>query len=47
MGFGMGLLQIQVFDGKSIDLEDRPYVIMRDHAFARLGTWDQDQPTQK
>ena len=38
MGFGMGLLEIQRFDGKGhITFEDRPYVIMNDHAYADLG----------
>jgi tetratricopeptide (TPR) repeat protein len=39
MGYGMGLLQIQRFDGTSLSFEDRPYVIMRDHAFVDLGTF--------
>ncbi|MDB4952469.1 MAG: hypothetical protein JWO36_38 [Myxococcales bacterium] len=39
MGFGMGLLQVQRFDGKgNISIEDRPYEIMNDHAFVELGT---------
>jgi hypothetical protein len=39
MGFGMGLLEIQRFDGKGhITFEDRPYVIMNDHAYVDLGT---------
>jgi len=38
MGFGMGLLEIQRFDGKGgLSFEDRPYVIMNDHAYADLG----------
>lgn len=38
MGFGMGLLQVQRFDGKGgLTFEDRPYVIMNDHAYADLG----------
>jgi vault protein inter-alpha-trypsin-like protein len=38
MGYGMGLLEIQKFDGKGgIAFEDRPYVIMNDHAFVDLG----------
>ncbi len=38
MGFGMGLLEIQRFDGKGgLTFEDRPYVIMNDHAYADLG----------
>src|SRR5215204_6184230 len=33
MGYGMGLLQVQRFDGKGgLTFEDRPYVIMNDHA---------------
>jgi uncharacterized protein YfaP (DUF2135 family) len=40
MGYGMGLLEIQRFDGKGkLSFEDRPYVIMNDHAFVDLGTW--------
>jgi hypothetical protein len=40
MGYGMGLLEIQKFDGKGkLTFEDRPYVIMNDHAFVDLGTW--------
>ncbi|HEV7555603.1 MAG TPA: VIT domain-containing protein [Kofleriaceae bacterium] len=38
MGYGMGLLEIQKFDGKGgLAFEDRPYVIMNDHAFVDLG----------
>jgi tetratricopeptide (TPR) repeat protein len=39
MGYGMGLLQIQRFDGKRVTLEDRPYVIMNDQAFVDLGRY--------
>jgi hypothetical protein len=40
MGYGMGLLEIQRFDGKgTLTFEDRPYVIMNDHAFVDLGTF--------
>jgi hypothetical protein len=39
MGFGMGLLQIQSFDGKGFVFEDRPYVIMQNRAFVDLGAW--------
>ncbi|HEY6038442.1 MAG TPA: hypothetical protein VIV58_29370, partial [Kofleriaceae bacterium] len=40
MGYGMGLLEIQRFDGKGgLRFEDRPYVIMNDHAFVDLGTF--------
>jgi hypothetical protein len=38
MGYGMGLLQIMTFDGTSLTFDDRPYVIMNDHAFVALGT---------
>ncbi|CAN5333767.1 hypothetical protein BH11MYX1_BH11MYX1_30410 [soil metagenome] len=38
MGYGMGLLEIQKFDGKGgLTFEDRPYVIMNDHAYVDLG----------
>jgi len=38
MGFGMGLLEVQRFDGKGgLTFEDKPYVIMNDHAYADLG----------
>jgi hypothetical protein len=40
MGYGMGLLEIQKFDGKGgLAFEDRPYVIMNDHAFVDLGAF--------
>jgi tetratricopeptide (TPR) repeat protein len=40
MGYGMGLLQIQKYDGQgNLSFEDRPYVIMTDHAFVNLGTY--------
>ncbi|HUJ62882.1 MAG TPA: VIT domain-containing protein [Kofleriaceae bacterium] len=40
MGYGMGLVEIQRFDGKGkLSFEDRPYVIMNDHAYVDLGTW--------
>jgi hypothetical protein len=38
MGYGMGLLQILTFDGTSLTFDDRPYVIMNDHAVVELGT---------
>ncbi len=38
MGYGMGLLQVERFDGKNLAFEDRPYVIMADHAFVDLGS---------
>jgi tetratricopeptide (TPR) repeat protein len=38
MGYGMGLLQIVRHDGKGgLVFEDRPYVIMTDHAYVDLG----------
>ena len=40
MGYGMGLLQIVRHDGKGkLAFEDRPYVIMADHAYVDLGTY--------
>jgi len=40
MGYGMGLLQIQTFDGQgNLSFEDRPYVIMTNQAFVDLGTY--------
>jgi uncharacterized protein YfaP (DUF2135 family) len=40
MGYGMGLLQIQTYDGKGgLTFEDRPYVIMVNQAFVDLGTY--------
>jgi tetratricopeptide (TPR) repeat protein len=37
MGYGMGLLQIERFDGKNVTFEDRPFVIMRNQAYVALG----------
>jgi tetratricopeptide (TPR) repeat protein len=40
MGYGMGLLEAQRFDGKGgLTFEDRPYVIMTNQAFVDLGTY--------
>ena len=40
MGYGMGLLQILESDGNGkLSFQDRPYVIMNDHAFVDLGTF--------
>ncbi|MGE3543482.1 MAG: YfaP family protein, partial [Kofleriaceae bacterium] len=40
MGYGMGLLQIVKHDGKGgLSFQDRPYVIMADHAYVDLGTF--------
>ena len=33
-------MTIQRFDGKDLTFDDRPYVIMTDHAFVELGTFD-------
>ena len=37
MGYGMGLLQIVRFDGRTFAFEDRPFVIMQDEAYVSLG----------
>ncbi len=37
MGYGMGLLQIERFDGKAFAFDDRPYVIMTNQAAVSLG----------
>ncbi len=40
MGYGMGLLQILKHDGKGkLSFQDRPYVIMNDHAYVDLGSF--------
>jgi hypothetical protein len=40
MGYGMGLLQIVRHDGNGgLAFEDRPYVIMHDHAYVDLGSF--------
>jgi Flp pilus assembly protein TadD len=40
MGYGMGLLQVQTFDGRgNLGFEDRPYVIMTNEAFVDLGIY--------
>nr|HEX4315897.1 VIT domain-containing protein [Kofleriaceae bacterium] len=40
MGYGMGLLEVQRYDGKGgLTFEDRPYVIMADHAYVDLGSF--------
>lgn len=39
MGYGMGLLQIVRHDGRGkLEFEDRPFIIMADHAYVDLGT---------
>ena len=38
MGYGMGLLEVETFDGKGkLGFDDWPYVIMNDHAYVDLG----------
>ena len=37
MGYGMGLMQIVRFDGKSFTFDDRPYMIMKNKAYVSLG----------
>ena len=38
MGYGMGLLEVQRYDGKGgFAFDERPYVIMNDHAYVDLG----------
>ena len=40
MGYGMGLLQIVRHDGRGkLSFEDRPFVIMNDHAYVDLGSY--------
>ncbi|MGE5181236.1 MAG: hypothetical protein ACM31C_04205, partial [Acidobacteriota bacterium] len=39
MGYGMGLLEVQRFDGRNLSFEDRPYVIMTNQAYVDLGTY--------
>lgn len=39
MGYGMGALQIVQHDGQgNLKFDDRPFVVMQDHAFLELGT---------
>jgi tetratricopeptide (TPR) repeat protein len=41
MGYGMGKLQVVEHDGKgNIAFQERPFVVMNDHAFVDLGTAD-------
>ena len=39
MGYGMGLLEVQRFDGESFTFDERPYVIMTDRSFVQLGAF--------
>jgi tetratricopeptide (TPR) repeat protein len=39
MGYGMGLVQIQRFDGHDVAFDDRPFVIMTDRASVDLGAY--------
>ena len=44
MGYGMGLLEVETFDGKGrMTFDDRPYVIMNDHAYVDLGVGPLDR----
>jgi hypothetical protein len=41
MGYGMGKLEIIDHDGKGgLKFEERPFIVMQDHAFVNLGTVD-------
>ena len=41
MGYGMGKLQVIEHDGKGgLTFEERPFVVMNDHAFVDLGRVD-------
>ena len=41
MGYGMGKLQVVEHDGKgNLSFEERPFVVMNDHAFVDLGMAD-------
>jgi hypothetical protein len=37
MGYGMGLVQVQRFDGAHVTFDDRPFVVMADHAYVDVG----------
>jgi hypothetical protein len=37
MGYGMGLVQVERFDGKGFTFDDQPYVIMKNDAHVTLG----------
>ena len=40
MGYGMGLVEIQTFDpARGVSFDDRPFVIMNNHAKVDLGTY--------
>ena len=40
MGYGMGKLQIIDHDGSGrLKIEERPFVVMTDHAFVDLGSF--------
>ena len=39
MGYGMGKLEVIEHDGKGgLQFDERPFVVMNDHAFVDLGT---------
>jgi uncharacterized protein YfaP (DUF2135 family) len=45
MGYGMGKLQIIEHDGHGgLHFEERPFVVMRDHAFVEMGTVSGGRP---
>jgi TonB family protein len=45
MGYGMGKLEIVEHDGKgNLTFEERPFVVMQDHAYVDLGTVDREKP---
>jgi hypothetical protein len=44
MGYGMGKLEIVDHDGHGgLTFEERPFVVMRDHAFVELGSYPAQQ----
>jgi hypothetical protein len=39
MGYGMGQLEVLEWDGQSLSIEARPFVVMNDGAYLELGSW--------
>jgi hypothetical protein len=39
MGYGIGQLEIVSWDGKTLSVEARPFVVMNDGAYLELGTF--------
>jgi hypothetical protein len=39
MGYGMGQLEVVEWDGRSLSIEARPFVVMNDGAYLELGSW--------